>query len=115
VALHHLCISELLPKGLAANVRKRPNTHPMTLKIERAARQGTRVFVLSGRFEAEHIEQLEGLFELQKEAPDIALDLRELRLVDRSAVRFLARCESRGVRLENCPAYIREWIGKEKG
>ena len=85
----------------------------MTLKIEKAVRQGATVFVLSGRFEAEHIEQLAGLFELQ-EAPDIALDLRELRLADRSAVRFLARCESGGVRLENCPAYIREWIGKEK-
>lgn len=85
----------------------------MTLKIEKAMRQGATVFVLSGRFEAEHIEQLAGLFELL-EVPDIALDLRELRLADRSAVRFLARCESGGVRLENCPAYIREWIGKEK-
>jgi anti-anti-sigma regulatory factor len=86
----------------------------MTLKIERAVRQGSTVFVLSGRFEAEHIRELEDLFELQEKAPEIALDLRELRLADRSAVRFLARCESGGMRLENCPAYIREWIGKEK-
>jgi len=86
----------------------------MTLKIERAVRQESTVFVLSGRFEAEHIEELEGLFQLQNGTPAIVLDLREIRLADRGAVKFLARCEAGGVRLENCPAYIREWMGKEK-
>lgn len=86
----------------------------MTLKIERLVRPESTVFVLSGRFEAEHIEELEGLFELQTETPAIVVDLREVRLADRGAVIFLARCESGGVRLENCPAYIREWMGQEK-
>jgi hypothetical protein len=86
----------------------------MTLKIETAVQQGSTVFVLSGRFEAEHIEELKGLFELRKDVPGIVLDLREVRLADRGAVQFLARCESGGVRLENCPAYIREWMEKEK-
>jgi hypothetical protein len=86
----------------------------MTLKIEKAMKQGSTVFVLSGRFEAEHIEELEGLFKPQNGAPTIVLDLKEIRLADRGAVKFLARCESKGVRLENCPAYIREWMGKEK-
>jgi ABC-type transporter Mla MlaB component len=86
----------------------------MTLKIDRSARQASTVFVLSGRLEAEHIEELEALFELQKDTPTIVLDLREIRLADRGAVKFLARCETSGVKLENCPAYIREWIGKEK-
>jgi hypothetical protein len=86
----------------------------MTLRIERLVRPESTVFVLSGRFEAEHIEELEGLFELQTETPAIVVDLREVRLADRGAVKFLARCESGGVRLENCPAYIREWMGKEK-
>jgi hypothetical protein len=85
----------------------------MTLRIERSARQASTVFVLSGRLEADHIEELEALFELQKDTPTIVLDLRELRLADRGAVKFLARCEAGGVRLENCPAYIREWMGKE--
>jgi hypothetical protein len=87
----------------------------MTLKIEKSVRQGSTVFVLTGRFEAEHIEELEGLFVLQKDVPAIVLDLREIRLADRGAVKFLTRCEAGGVRLENCPAYIREWMGKEKG
>jgi hypothetical protein len=86
----------------------------MTLKIEKSVREGSTVWVISGRFEAEHIKELEGLFELQNGTPDIVLDLRELRLADRSAVEFLARCETGGARLENCPAYIREWIRREK-
>jgi hypothetical protein len=86
----------------------------MTLKIDRSMRQGFTVFALSGRFEAEHVEELEGLFGLQNGGPAIVLDLKEMRLADRGAVKFLARCEAGGVRLENCPGYIREWMGKEK-
>jgi len=86
----------------------------MTLKIERSVQQGSTVFALSGRLEAEHIDDLRRLFELQNGSPAVVLDLRELRLADRATVKFLARCEAGGVRLENCPAYIREWMRKEK-
>jgi len=96
-------------------LEKGPNNASMTLKIERSERQGSAVFVLSGWFEAEHIEELGGLFKQEKEATAIVLDLKEVRLADRGAVQFLAQCESVGVRLVNCPAYIREWIGKQKG
>jgi len=86
----------------------------MTLKIEKSVRQGSTVFSLVGRVEAEHIEELEELLGLQKEVKPVVLDLQEVRLADREAVRFLARCEAGGVQLENCPAYIREWVRKEK-
>jgi hypothetical protein len=86
----------------------------MTLRIEKSVRQGSTVLSLVGRFEAEHIEELEGLLGLQKGARSIVLDLQEVRLADREAVKFLARCEVVGVQLENCPAYIREWVGREK-
>src|ERR1700675_2511141 len=114
--LHCHCTSVLDAKGRAHRESgNRAEQHtPMTLKIERAVRQESTVFVLSGRFEAEHIEELEGLFQLQNGTPAIVLDLREIRLADRGAVKFLARCEAGGVRLENCPGYIREWMGKEK-
>jgi len=98
--------------GRAGDTGKGPDNESMTLKIERAVREGSRVFVLSGRLEAEHIEQLEGL--LHQET-GVVLDMREIRLADRDAVQFLAQCESGGVRLVNCPAYIREWIAREKG
>lgn len=86
----------------------------MTLRIDKSEQQESAVFSLIGRFEAQHIEELEDLLDLHKEAKSVVLDLREVRLADREAVKFLARCEAAGVQLDNCPAYIREWVRKEK-
>jgi hypothetical protein len=86
----------------------------MTLKIERAASPEVTVFTLSGRMEAEHIAELERLFKLQTGYRNIVVDLDEIRLADRDAVMFLARCETNGVKLQNCPAYIREWMERER-
>jgi len=41
------------------------------------------------------------------------LDLKEVKLVDRAAVRFLVVCEARGIEIRNPSPYIREWIAKE--
>ena len=38
----------------------------------------------------------------------------QLQQANRDAVRFLARCEAAGTTLAHCPAYIREWIEREK-
>jgi hypothetical protein len=84
----------------------------MTLRIERSARQRLTVLALSGRMEAEHVTELNRHFD--RDYRDIILDLRDLRLADRDAVRFVRRCEADGMTLENCPAYIREWIDREK-
>jgi hypothetical protein len=40
----------------------------------------------------------------------IVLDLKDLVLVDREAIRFLRRCEGQGIVLRNCPPYIRGWM-----
>jgi hypothetical protein len=85
----------------------------MTLRIERSARQRFTVFALSGRMEAEHVVELKELFD--SDYRNIILDLRELRLADRDAVKFLRSCERNGMNLENCPAYVREWMDREKG
>ena len=84
----------------------------MTLRIERSARQRFTVFTLSGRMEAEQVAELKKLFD--RDYRDIILDLRDLRLADRDAVRLLGRCEADGMTLESCPAYIRQWIDREK-
>jgi hypothetical protein len=84
----------------------------MTLRIERSARQRFTVFALSGRMEAEHVVELKQLFD--RDYLNIILDLRELRLADRDAVRFLKGCEEDGMELQNCPAYVREWMDREK-
>jgi predicted metal-binding protein len=70
------------------------------------------VFTLSGRMEAEQVPELKELFD--RDYRNIILDLRDVRLADRDAVRFLRGCEADGMKLENCPAYVREWMNREK-
>jgi hypothetical protein len=86
----------------------------MTLRIERLASDGFVVFTLSGRIQMDHLPELNNMFELESAKQRIVFDLGEVRLVDREAVKFLTRCEVAGARLDNCPAYIREWIWKER-
>jgi len=86
----------------------------MTFRIETAARGKFTVFILSGRIEKQAIAELERLFELQTDYRDIILDLKDVSLVDREVMSFLARCEADGVKLEHCAPYIREWMEREK-
>lgn len=72
------------------------------------------VFTLIGRINAEEVAELQRLFEAEGQGRRIVLDLKEVELVDRDAVRFLAGCEENGAQLKNCPAYVREWIDKER-
>jgi hypothetical protein len=84
------------------------------LRIQRSA-NGKVIFTLSGRIEAEHLEELQRVCSLETVDRLLVLDLKDVTLVDRDAVKYLARCEASGVQLENCPAYIREWIECESG
>jgi hypothetical protein len=83
------------------------------LKIKRTA-NGEVHFTLSGRMDAENIEELRTLFGSEAKGQRIALDLKDLTLVDRDAVSFLGHCEGGSIKLINCPAYIREWIKRER-
>jgi len=69
-------------------------------------------FSLSGRIQSEHVAELGTL--LQGERRRVVLDLKEVTLVCCDAVRFLGACESRGIELRNSPAYVREWILRER-
>jgi hypothetical protein len=42
------------------------------------------------------------------------IDLKDLRQVDRDAVKLLAVSETCGIELTNCPAFIQEWIARER-
>lgn len=79
------------------------------LKIRRSEDNGIAVFALSGRIEEQQVSELQKLLAGEAQAK-AALDLEEVRLVDREVVRFLAACEARGISLRNCPSYVREWI-----
>ena len=87
---------------------------PEMLKIQRSVRAGNVRIMLSGRIEREHLAELQRL--IDEDAPHklVTLDLEDVRLVDREAVGFLARCEGAGIRLENCSTYVREWISREQ-
>jgi anti-anti-sigma regulatory factor len=84
----------------------------MTLRIERSVRDGITVFTLSGRMKAEEVAEVKAL--LDADYRTIVLDLRDVTLADRDAVRFLRDCEAGGMKLENCPAYVREWMERER-
>jgi hypothetical protein len=70
---------------------------------------------LSGRIEESRVAELQKLIEAEGEVGTLTLDLQEVRLVDREAVRFLAACEDRGIKLRYCPPYIRAWIETGSG
>jgi len=83
------------------------------LKIERTA-NGEVVFTLTGRMGADNVNELENLIKAEASCRRVVLDLKDLRLVDQEVVSFLRRCEADSIQLENCPAYIREWITGER-
>jgi len=83
------------------------------LRIERSV-NGEIVYTLCGRIDPEDVLELQRLFQLEKPVDHLVLDLKDVTLVARDALGFLASCEADNVVLKNCPAYIREWIGKRK-
>ena len=83
------------------------------LKITRAA-NGEVIFKLSGRIEAKNIAELEALLSAETSGQGIFLDLSDITLVDQEVVNFLRHSETDGIKLRNCPAYVREWIKQEK-
>ena len=84
----------------------------MVLKIEEYPDGPRTTFVLSGRIESSNLQQLK--LQIDRSETDVALDLRQVRIVDRDAVRFLARCETRGIELLECPPFVRAWIQSEQ-
>jgi hypothetical protein len=85
------------------------------LKIERSAEGGTVHLVLTGRIDQSDLEELERAIDGVGVVPAlVTIDLAEVRLLDREAVRFLVRCEAAGARFIRCPLYIREWITRER-
>jgi hypothetical protein len=82
------------------------------LKIERNSQRGKTTVRLIGRFQSEHIGELEK--QLQASGPRCVLDLKEVTLVDVEVVRFLSVYESHGVEIVHCSQYIREWMVRER-
>ena len=84
----------------------------MTLKIEKTLGEHSTIIKLMGRIRAQHLDELKS--QIAASVPKIVLELGEVSLVDADTVRFLISCESEGIQLLNCSAYIREWIVRER-
>jgi hypothetical protein len=83
------------------------------LRIQRSA-NGEVVFTLSGEMDEEPIVELEKLINSEATGRLMALDLKDVTLVNEHAITFLERCESNAITLKNCPPYIREWITRQR-
>jgi anti-anti-sigma regulatory factor len=83
----------------------------MTCRIDRLSTEQGLVLHISGRIAAEAVEVVRAALD---EFPVVAIEIAAVELVDGDAVKLLAQTEGDGIELRNCPAYIREWIAKER-
>ena len=84
----------------------------MTYRVDRFSIEQGVVLRVSGRITRDDLEVFRTALE---ESRVVAIDLAEIELVDRDAVTFLAVNEASGIELRHCPAYIREWVTRERG
>src|SRR5579864_351023 len=85
----------------------------MTCRIDRVViGRGRLILHISGRITGKDVELFRRLIEQERSV--VAIDLKDVLLVDRDAIRLLALSELNGVELRNCPAYIREWVTRER-
>ena len=84
----------------------------MTCRIDRVLIEQGVVLRISGRITGEDLDVLRTALE---EGRVVAIDLTEVEMADRDAVTLLARTERNGIELRHCPAYIREWVTRERG
>ena len=83
------------------------------LKIRRTSGR-TVVFTISGQLDANNVNELCQLVDVEPAGGVLVLDLTDLLLADRDAVLLLRDYKARGrVVLRHCPAYIRTWIESE--
>jgi hypothetical protein len=101
------------PAAEGSQVERLEPKSTMSCRIDRVVGSEDRVTLrVSGRIQAGNVDTLREL--LGREKAGVAIDLEEVILVDRQAIRLLAFSENNGTELRNCPAYIREWIDRER-
>jgi len=83
----------------------------VTYRIDRFPTSRGLVLHISGRITGEDLDVLRTAIE---DGSVVAVELAELELIDRDAMKLLAMKEGNGIELRHCPAYIREWIARER-
>ena len=83
------------------------------LKIHRTSGRKI-VFTVSGQLDSDNVKELCQVVDAEPAGGVLVLDLMDLVLADRNAVRLLRQYEaSRRAVLRNCPAYVRRWMAGE--
>jgi acylglycerol lipase len=85
----------------------------MTFLIQRSVTGDVVTLMLSGDIAADRAAELQAILDADA-GRQLVFDLRDVAVVDRAGVRLLAHSEVRGATLTNCPAYVREWIERER-
>jgi len=83
----------------------------MTCRIDRLSTEKGLVAYISGRLAQEDLEVVRIALDGRRV---VAIELGDLELVSRDAVKLLIQAEAQGIELRSCPAYIREWITNER-
>jgi hypothetical protein len=82
------------------------------LKIEKDSDGCVTKLRLSGRIQSDQIASIRS--EMDDDFSNTILDLGEVTLVDLGVIQFLISCQDAGVELVQCPAYVREWMLRER-
>jgi hypothetical protein len=83
----------------------------MTCRIDRLSTEHGLVLYISGQIATEDQEVIRTTLDPRRV---VAVELAEVELVSRDAVKLLAQAEAEGIELRSCPAYIREWITNDR-
>jgi hypothetical protein len=83
----------------------------MTFRIDQVPTAQGVVLRISGRISMEDLNVVRRVLDGRSV---VAIELTDVELVDRDTVKLLAQTEAKGIELRSCPAYIREWITKER-
>jgi anti-anti-sigma regulatory factor len=75
---------------------------------------GDAVLTVSGRLQADNLEELIAVLDERQLGRALVLDLKDLVGADEDAIRLLCSCERDGIVLRNCPLYIGTWMAREQ-
>ena len=104
----YLSVGESLNRGMPPALQGK---HQMW-KMEKDCNGPATILRLSGRIQSDDIASIQSV--MGDGCPRKILDLSEVTLVDLDVIRFLMSCEDDGIELVQCPAYVREWILRER-
>ena len=82
------------------------------LRIEKESDGRVTRLLVSGHIQADGIACIKSA--MKDASKRKLLDLRDVTLVDITAIRFLIRCEKEGIELAQCPPFVREWMLLER-